>query len=110
MVWRQTDLSVSPPSWQMADTDRETFGFDAQTPVVGASAVVTRLDTMEVAGGPVTVGGAASGVVEAVSLSNNVVDVRIAGLTRGVTYELAVTFETAAGRRWTRTLVLECVA
>jgi hypothetical protein len=107
---RRTDLAVTPPEWQMADTDRETFAFDAQSPITAASVVLTRLDTMDVVGGPVTNGGPASGPIESVSINGTVVNVTVSGLTRTVTYELAVTFTGADGRRWTRTLDLACVA
>lgn len=99
-AWRATDLSVSPPSYQMADTDRESFAFDAKEAITGATAVLTRLDTM----------AAVPASIESVTVATPLATVVVSGLIRGITYELAVTFTRSDGRRWSRTLILECVA
>jgi hypothetical protein len=100
VAWRATDLSVDPPSRAMADTDIETFGFDAGEPIEDATGTLTRLDTME--------------SVDELIVNTDIVDeiaaLTISGLTRGIVYELAVTFQNPTGRRWTRTLVIPCVA
>lgn len=100
-TWTQTDLSVVPASWQIAAADSETFAFDAQTPITGATATLIRLDT-----------GAAAGTVTAgaLPLAGTVASAAVSGLTAGVTYLLEVTFTAAGGRRWSRTLALVCVA
>lgn len=98
--WRATDLSVSPPSYQMADTDRRGLTFDAGEAITGATAELTALATMTVT----------TGAVESVSISGTTATVTVSNLTRGETYELAVTFLRADGTRWTRTLVVLCVA
>ena len=100
-AWIATDLSVDPPSRQMADTDVETFAFDAgQAITADTAAVLTRLNT----------GEAVNDLIANTDVEGEVASVTVAGLTRGVTYELAVTLVNAAGRRWTKTLVLECVS
>lgn len=109
-AWRVTDLSVSPPLWQMAAGDRETFQFDAGDVVVGVTAQVRDLGTGQLAGGPVANGQPANGVIAAVTLSGQIASVTVENLTTGSVYQLAVRFQRADGRRWTRTLILECVA
>lgn len=99
-AWRATDLSVSPPSFQMADTDRESFAFDAGEAIVDATAVLTRLDTLATV--PTS--------VESVIVATPLATVTVSGLIRGLTYELAVTMERSDGRKWTKTLVLDVVA
>ncbi len=99
-TWQETHLSVSPPSRQMADTDVETFAFDAGEAITAATGVLTRLDTNE----------AVDDLITNIDVATPVASLTIAGLTRGITYELTVTFENSTGRKWTRTLVIECVA
>lgn len=98
--WQATDLSVSPPSYQLADTDKVALSINAQEAITTATAELIRLDTLAVmpAGNAVVTPGASSATVV------------VSGLARGVTYELAVTFTRADTTKWTRTLVLECVA
>lgn len=100
-TWKVTDLSVSPPTWEMADGDKQAFAFDAEEAITGATAELIRLDTRQEAG-----------TVEGPEIGGNVATVTVSELTRGVVYELSVTFTAAASgnRRWTRTLVLPCVA
>lgn len=99
-TWRVTDLSVSPDSWQMGSGDTEAFGFDAEEPIAAATATLRRLDTLAEAG---TVGEPA--------IAGTIATVTVGGLTRGIVYELTVTFEAAATSRvWSRVLVIPCVA
>ena len=100
VTWRATDLSVSPPSFQMADTDRQGLQFDAGEELSTATASLTNLET----------GTEAPILVTDDDFDLGIATVVVENLTRGVTYELAVTFERADGRAWTRTLVIECVA
>lgn len=97
---QKTDLSVTPPVYAMADTDRESIAFDAGSAITTATPVLTRIDTNAVVVGP----------VESSGVAGNIATVVVSGLTRGVAYELAVTFLNAAGRKWTRTLILDVVA
>lgn len=111
MTWSRTDLSVSPPSRQIADGDRETLGFAAGEAITGANATMRRLDTGVDVQGPVASGTTGNDPpIEAVTIASTTASVVVSGLTRGIDYELSVGFETAAGRQWTRTLVLEVVA
>lgn len=109
ILWRSTTLSVSPPSIQIADNDREALAFDAGESVILASAALRDLTTgSEV--GPITSADVATvAPLESVTLAGNIATVTISGLTRGGTYECGVTFSSASGLRWTRTLVIECV-
>jgi len=100
MPWRATDLSTSPPSRQIAAGDREALAFNAETVIASATAILTRLDTY----------AAFPTGIETVVTATPLVTVTVSGLARGVDYELAVTFVTGAGRRWTRVVVLEVVA
>lgn len=86
--------------YEMADTDRESFAFDAEGPITGATVVMTDLGS----------GVAVTAPIEAESHAGQIQTVVVSGLTRGVDYELAVTFENSAGRKWTRTLTIACVA
>jgi len=84
----------------MADTDVETFAFDANETITAATGVLTRLDTND----------DESDLITNTDVAGEIAELTVEGLTRGVTYELAVTFENAAARAWTRTLILDCVA
>ncbi len=97
---KTTQLSASPQSVHMADTDRRAFAFNAQEAVVSATASLTNLTTKVAVVGP----------VESVTTVGNIVTVTISALTRGLVYELALTFTAQDGLRWTSTLVIECVA
>ncbi|MDQ3223267.1 MAG: hypothetical protein M3Q75_07340 [Gemmatimonadota bacterium] len=97
---KTTQLSASAQSVHMADTDRRAFVWNALEAVTTATASLTRLDTKVSVSGP----------IETVTSAGNVVTVTVSALTRGLVYELAVTFTAQDGLRWTSTLVIECVA
>lgn len=101
--WIETDLSVSPPSFQIGDTSVEAFVFDAQQAVTAATVVLTNVATKAVIATGVS-------VVLATPLVTVTVNAPTAGLVRGEVYELELTWTNSAGRKWPRTLVLECVA
>jgi hypothetical protein len=100
ITWQATDLSVSPPSRQVGSADRLKLQFDAGEAVTAGTAKLTRLDT----------GENASSLIESAALAGQVLTVTVSGMVRSVAYELAVTFTGSDGVRWTRTLVLVCVA
>lgn len=100
IAWRMTSLSVQPPSYQLADTDRVALAFAAGQPITTATASLLELPSLA----PIT------GVVESTTVGAEDATIIVSGMTRGVTYELAVTFSRADDTRWTRTLIIECVA
>lgn len=85
---------------EVAAADVETFAFDAGEAITGATATLTLLGAMD----------DATALITNTEVATPTVDVTVAGLTRGGTYELAVVMENAAGRAWTRTLTIRCVA
>lgn len=99
MAWRKTALSVSPAAIQVGSSDVETIAFDAGEAITDAMATVGDLDVAT----PDT-------LITDVAPEPTGANVTVSGFVRGHTYELAVTFERADGRRWTRTLIVECVA
>lgn len=99
-TWQATALSVSPPSYALADTDRVALDFAAGEAITTATAALVQLPSRTSVAGP----------VESVTVGAEGVTVVVSDLTTGVTYELAVTFTRADLTRWTRTLVLACVA
>lgn len=107
MGWRKTELSVQVTdadgnkryAIEVGTNDVETLAFDAKEPITVAIATVTDLSI-----------AVPNTLVTAVAIAGNVANVTVSGFVRSHTYELAVTFTRADGRRWTRTLVLECVA
>jgi hypothetical protein len=102
VVWTRTKLSVKPPNVEMADTDRIAFTFDAGETITNATSQLLQLPGLSSAAASIestTVNGTHDGVT-----------VVVKNLTRGATYELAVTFIRAGLTTWTRTLNLECVA
>lgn len=112
--WQITSLSVKDTQGgyvtTMGDGDRELIGFDAETAIASATATLRDLNA---ATDIVTRSSGVSGLappIEAVGIAGNVVSVTVSGLTRGTDYELAVTFVTSAGRRWTKTRIIECRA
>ena len=102
-TWQATSLSVSPASRQFADTDRAALTFTAGEAIASATADLVILPTStsaaDLISGPITV-----------DLVANTATVIVSGMTRGVTYELAVTFVRSDTTSWTRTLILLCVA
>jgi hypothetical protein len=114
MAWQVTALSVKDAAGgyvtTMADTDKETIGFDAQEAIASAAATLRDLNQGIDLATRTTGQTAQPAPIEAVSLAGNVVSVTVFGLTRGTDYELAVTFQTAGGRKWTRTRIIECRA
>ncbi len=111
--WQKTDLSipVTRPdgrqsyAYEVGASDRETIPFPAGEALIGITADLTVLDSGESA--DALIAAATLGMTE---IGNDTALVTVAGLTRGVVYELAVTFENAAGRKWSQTLVIPCVA
>jgi hypothetical protein len=101
LMWKRTELSVDPPSWDVADRDVTPFIFDPEEPIVDATCDFIRLDTKEEVPGSVTT--PSIGV-------DNYVTVTVSNLIRGVAYELSVNFGNNELVRWTRTLVIRCVA
>ncbi len=101
-TWQATALSVSPPSRQVADTDRTALTFTAGEAITTGEAILAILPA-----GTATTGLVESTTVDTVAKTATVV---VSGFARGVTYELSVTFTRADLTRWTNTLVLICVA
>ncbi len=99
-AWQMTPLSVSPPLYHMADTDRVALSFPAGEAITTATAALVQLPSRTSVAGP----------VESVTVGAEGATVVVSDLTTGVTYELAVTFTRADLTRWTRTLVLACIA
>ncbi len=101
-TWQATSLSVSPPSRQVADTDRTALVFTAGEAITGATSILAILPAAT----------ATTGLIESTTVNTvaNTATIVVSGLTRGVTYELAVTFIRADTTKWTRTLALPCVA
>ena len=101
-TWQATALSVSPPSRQVADTDRTALVFTAGEAITGATSILAILPAAT----------ATTGLIESttVDIVANTATIVVSGLTRGVTYELSVTFIRADLTRWTKTLVLVCVS
>lgn len=106
--WKTTGLSMAARTVDgrvfydlpMADTDRRAIQVDAGEPITGATASLTNLDT----------GLAEIAPIEGVTVNTPRATVTVSNLTRNTTYELAVTFSRLDNTRWTRTLILECVA
>lgn len=94
----ETDLSVSPAVRQMGSADTEAFAFDAGEAISAATAELVNRTTRK-----------SAGTVSA-SVAGQVCDATVSGLTFGDVYELIVTFTNADGIKWSRTLVIECVA
>jgi len=101
-TWQATALSVSPPSRQVADTDRTALTFTAGEAITEATAILALLPA----------GTATTGMIESTTVDTvaNTATVVVSGMTRGVTYELSVTFTRSDLTRWTRILNLLCVA
>lgn len=100
--WLPTDLSVDPPSRQVASTDRLSLTFAAAETFTSATAKVVSLprsllrpEILESLGVD-TVGMTATPLVS--------------GFITGESYRLSVTFVRSDTTTWTRTLVLECVS
>jgi hypothetical protein len=94
----QTDLSVSPASYQMAAADTEQFPFNAGEAIADASAVLVDRRSRREAG------------TLATERAGDTLTCSVGGLTYGDVYELIVTFTNGNGDTWSRTLVIECVA
>ncbi len=98
--WQRTDLSVNPTSCQMADTDRTALSFAAGEPISGATAELVRIDTMAVV----------TGSIDGVAISANNVIIVVQNLTRDVSYELSIDSDHLDLSRWTKILMIDCVA
>ena len=99
--FQATELHVSPARRQVADTDRTAFVFSAGEAITGATATLERTSTTT----------DESDLIESTTpdLGANTATVVVAGLARGGTYLLAVTFTRADTTSWTRLLTIQCV-
>ncbi len=101
-TWTSSDLSTTPAYYEMADTDRRVFGFNATPGTIGVTTEIIRLDTnalvVDVLDPPVFDGIA------------NTITVAVSGLTRGLTYELSVIEHKPNNGRETAITVIGCVA
>ena len=82
----------------VTEDDIVNVGFDANETPSAFAASMKRLDTLA----DVTVGST--------SLSGEIGTVQVSGLTAGVRYRLYGTFTRSNGTKWTRTLIIDCVA
>lgn len=107
---RQTTLSVVFDTgdgtesyvYEVADTDVTTFAFDAGEAITeDTHAVLQRLDRMD---------DDVSDLIVNETVETPLFRVTLSGLTRGATYELSLVMVNGAGRHWTRTLTVACVA
>ncbi len=87
----------------MASADRAALGFAAEEAISGACAKLVKIGT-----DPPT--DVTSTLVVDVDQEAQGCTVTVIGGKRGVTYEFTVTFENAAGRRWSRLLAILVVA
>ena len=101
-TFRATPLHVTPPSRAVADTDRMALVFSAGEAITDGTATLAIINPYEDVSDLI--------VSTTVDTDADAITVVVAGLTRGVAYELAVVFERADTTAWTRLLVLQCVA
>jgi len=104
--YRATELSTIPPTKPMASYDREPIGFDAGQAITAAAAVLRNLDTGVQTGPRLSGAGGTTAPLESVSIVGNVATAMVSGLTRENTYLLAMTFSTATGRKFTKTVLI----
>ncbi len=100
----KTDLSTNPAYYEMADTDRRTFGYTATPGTIGVTTEIIRLDTQ------VLVNGILGLPVFDIGSSTINVAVDGSGMIRGVTYELSVIEHKPNEGRETATTVIRCAA
>jgi len=100
--WQETKISVDPPSRQVADTERPALTFTSPDAITTATSDLVILPAAT----------ATTGLIETTTVNTvaKTATVVVSGFTRGVTYELSVTFTRPDLTRWTNTLVLICVA
>lgn len=103
VVWRETELSVNPPSEEISVDTVKDFVFISTDPATGASCVLIDLSTgLEFSNQP-----------DAPSFANDEAIVRInspsLGLVRDGVYELRVLF-TDGDEAWAGTLVIPVVS
>jgi hypothetical protein len=89
--------------YDVADGDRETFAFDAGQAVTAVTAKLDRVNLDESVDDVST-------KIEASTLVGQVGNITVHSFVRGESYVLSVEFSNAAGRIWTRTLMIRCVA
>lgn len=102
-TWFQaTELHVSPPRKQVADTERPAYVFPSPSDITGATAAIEE----------VTSGDDAAALIQdvAVDLAENTATVVLEGFTRGVDYLLRVTFDLADTTKETWLLTIQCIA
>jgi len=90
----------------MASYDREPIGFDAGEAITGAAAVLRNMDTGVQVGPRLSGAGGTTPPLESVTIVLNVATAMLSGLTREQTYLLAMTFTTASGRKFTKTVLI----
>lgn len=102
-LWHASDLSVSPPSREMAATDTLKIPFESDSAATTAVCALIDLATGSATAVQPTISAVAS------DIATVTVNGTTLGLERGHNYELAVTFADA-DEEWTGTLVLVVVA
>ncbi len=108
-AWYATDLSVSPPSREIAATDVLEIPFESDQPATSATCTLVELNTLTVItdGEDPPSGPPVSAVAS--DIATVTIDGPALGLERGHNYELRVTFADA-DEAWSGTLVLVVVA
>lgn len=102
-AWYASDLSVSPPSREMAATDTLLIPFESDNAATSATCSLIDLATMTATAVQPTISAVAS------DIATVTVNGTTLGLERGHNYELAVTFADA-DEEWSGVLVLVVVA
>ena len=90
--FKPSALYVSPPIREMSEGAIETFSFDAKEPITSVTAELVNGWT-----------GTRVALTAAPSVTNKA-SVIVAGQKRGYSYDVLVTFVTAAGRTYSRAL------
>lgn len=98
--WKRTGISLEPPSYAVSHLDREALTIDANEPIIDADVTAVK----------VRLRSDASDIIVGVEILSEGCVVIIEGMEQGVDYEMLVTFTRPDSRRWSRTLVIECVA
>lgn len=89
--------------YEVADGDRETFAFDAGQAVTAVAAHLDRINLDESVDDVST-------KIEASALVGQIGNITVHNFVRGESYVLSVEFSNSAGRTWTRTLMIRCIA
>lgn len=101
MRWKADANATSPPSKTMGPEDRASLLFDAKEPISSADLTLFRVQddqSLTTEGVPIPPFSVATPHVTAL----------VEGLSVGSVYKLAMTFQTASNRRWTRVLTIIC--